>query len=266
MTIIIDIDYKKRSNLMRVLIFAHFDHIGIIRADILSFLIKANTEYDVIYFVSTNLKKSELLKIPSAITTIVRENHGYDFYSYRAGLLKFLQTNLAGINKGFVTFMNSSIIILDREKLIKNLKKSFHNNSCVYGITTSYEIQHHIQSYLITIPFDLLRNEIFLHWWQNMEPLNDKREIIFRYELGLSVLLTELGYELKSTYKPSVFVRFTKIQNPCFSQPERLLEHVGCVKVQLLRDNPHNRNLSEILEYFKESEINQRILEHVCAN
>jgi hypothetical protein len=46
----------------------------------------------------------------------VRDNTGYDFYSYRTGILPLLAENCAFQ----ITLMNTSFIILELEKLIGN--------------------------------------------------------------------------------------------------------------------------------------------------
>ena len=75
----------------KYLIFAHYHSNGLIRKDLLNFLINISKKFQHIIFVSTNLKKKERLKIPKNIKTIIRKNTGYDFYSYKIGFEYFFK-------------------------------------------------------------------------------------------------------------------------------------------------------------------------------
>ena len=73
------------------LIFAHFHSRGLIRNDILKFLIEGNSFFKKIIFVSTNLKIGERKKFPKSVKIITRKNIGYDFYSYKWGFEYYLK-------------------------------------------------------------------------------------------------------------------------------------------------------------------------------
>lgn len=244
---------------MKTLIFAHYDQFGIIRNDTVNFLNDAQSIFDKIYFISTNVNYFELQKLNSSITVIERENIGYDFFSYRIGIISLLDSMKGNIDHGYVTLMNSSFIILDASKFFVHIKKSFLDKNCITGITKSSEIKAHIQSYMITIPLKLFKNYEFFYWWQKMKPINDRNSVILNYEIGLSQKILDLGGKLLTTYKPIFFNLNFKIKNPCFNQPERLLNTVGIIKVQLIRDNPHTQNIKKIKGYFNKSKYTNEI-------
>ena len=73
------------------LIFAHYHSDGLIRTDLQDFLKKNKKIFREVVFISTNLKKSEKIKISKKIKIINRKNIGYDFYSYKVGCEYFLK-------------------------------------------------------------------------------------------------------------------------------------------------------------------------------
>jgi lipopolysaccharide biosynthesis protein len=223
------------------LVFAHHHQSGLIRSDT-STLLNALVEHiDEIYFISTNVKDSELKKLDPRITFKVRENDGYDFYSYKTGI------DLLSLKNGYdhLTLMNSSFLCSDPQKFIdfyfkQGLKEDFE----VIGLTKSWEITEHIQSYLITISGKVLQNKIFLDWWKNMVPLNIREDVILNYEIGLSNLLLKL-HKLKSVFKTGPSYN-QGILNPTHQYYLNLLKDVGILKIEIIKNNPSNVNLAPI--------------------
>jgi rhamnosyltransferase len=78
------------SNIKHALIIAHYHREGKIRTDTVDAIKLFSGVFDRVILVSTNLQDAEKAKIHQDCEVIVRENVGYDFYSYRQGLLKIL--------------------------------------------------------------------------------------------------------------------------------------------------------------------------------
>ena len=97
------------------LIFAHFHSSGLIRNDILKFLIEGNSFFKKIIFVSTNLKISERKKFPKSVKIIIRKNIGYDFYSYKWGFEYYLKELRNNFNNENLFFLNSSVLFVEKE-------------------------------------------------------------------------------------------------------------------------------------------------------
>ena len=69
---------------------------------------------DEIVFVSTNINKESALIVEKMCNLIVRENFGYDFWSYKVGIESIL--NKKSLDS--ILLVNSSVIYFNPDKLI----------------------------------------------------------------------------------------------------------------------------------------------------
>ena len=145
-----------------------------------------------------------------------------------------------------VTLMNTSFVIADPEKLCQHyMEPRVNRETCdVYGLVKSHEIVEHLQSFLLTFSNRLMRDTGFIQWWDSMQALNARHEVIYAYELGLSHFLSQAGYPLMAAMTSQ---SGTAIPNPSHANYEELLEKYGILKIELIRDNPFNINLNRIL-------------------
>ena len=101
----------------KALIIAHYHERGILRNDTIKFINSAKKSFKKIILVSTNLKKKELYKIDKTIKIIIRPNIGYDFYSYRVGIIYLLKNELNIFKK--IYLMNTSFLCLNIKIFLK---------------------------------------------------------------------------------------------------------------------------------------------------
>lgn len=256
----------------KYLIFAHYHSKGLIRKDILEFLKKSNFFFDKIIFVSTNLKVSERKKFPRSIKIISRKNIGYDFYSYKHGLNYFILNYLKKESENAdLYFLNSSVLIVETNKLIGNLKKLKIKNNEIWGLTKSYELTEHLQSYFFCFSVKVLKNKNILNWWLKIKPYKKRQTIIDKYELGLSKIMKTNDYKLcamfskniniypkniiqkiKLRYK-EVLYRQKKIykKNPTNYFWKDFYTQFGLIKIELLKLNPKNIDLADLIKIIK---------------
>lgn len=243
------------------LVFAHFHPSGLIRSDTFTLLNILIEHIDDIYFVSTNVIDSELKKLDPRIISKTRENYGYDFYSYKTG---FDLINLQN-QYDHLTLMNSSFLCADPQKFINfYFKQGLSEDFEVIGLTKSWEISEHIQSYLITISAKVLENNSFLRWWEDMNPLSIRQEVILNYEIGLSSFLLKF-YKLKSVFKTSP-ANSQEIPNPTHQFYLNLLEDVGILKIEVIKSNPWNVNLAPINKAIREDDKFLSLIKEGLAN
>lgn len=264
---------KKNSN---YLIFAHYHSKGLLRKDILDFLKKLNFFFDGIVFVSTKLDTREKLKLPKFIKIITRKNIGYDFYSYKIGLNYFFKKDLKlkSDNKNLF-FINSSIMFVDCNKLSKVMKsiKVRENQFC--GITKSYELTEHVQSYFFYFSSSMFRNKKILSWWKNIRALNKRQEIIDKYELGLSNIMKKNNFRLCSIFTKNLNLKktnpFHKIKqryreifykdiklykkNPMNYFWKDIYQKFGLLKIELIKTNPKNIDISKAKKILKKKNL-----------
>ena len=128
------------SHIRKALVIAHFHKHGSLRSDTLCNP-AVTAVFDRIILVSTNLNDAEVPKIESFCQIKVRENIGYDFFSYRTGILQLFEEDI----DYQITLMNTSFIILELEKLIANYFKLVEDPlpNELFGLTMSQEMFPH---------------------------------------------------------------------------------------------------------------------------
>lgn len=191
---------------------------------------------------STNLQDDELAKINTLCEVTVPKNIGYDFFSYRAGILQLFKEE----PEFQITLMNTSFVILEPEKLKANYFNVAEHSlpSEFFGLTISQEVFPHIQSFLMTLSPSVWSARPFIDWWQQMEPVNDRQEVINKYEIGLSLFMTAKGVSLSSAFEHSPDA---PILNPTHGSARALFDAFGIVKIETYRQNPHQLNLGFLL-------------------
>ena len=99
----------------KALIIAHFHEKGILRNDTIKLINLAKKFFKKIIVISTNLRRKELNKIDKSVKVIIRPNIGYDFYSYREGIIYLLKNELDLFKK--IYLMNTSFLCLNIKTL-----------------------------------------------------------------------------------------------------------------------------------------------------
>ncbi len=263
------------------LIFVHYHSNGLIRNDILKFLKNSNSYFQKIILISTNLKINEIKKLPKSIKIIRRQNIGYDFYSYKCGLeyyLKKLKRNYFDEN---LFFINSSVLFVEKDRLIKNIKRLKIGENEFWGLTKSYELSEHIQSYFFCFSSKILIKKNILNWWKKIKPFKKRQTIVDKYELGLSKLMLQNGVKLCSVFKKNINIypknfaqkiklRYKEIihkqkkiykKNPTNYFWKDFYNQFGLVKIELLKYNPKNIDLKDLIKIIKKKKnlINEAI-------
>ena len=253
------------------LIFAHYHSNGLIRDDILEFLRKSNTFFKKIIFITTNLKINQIKKFPKSVKIIRRKNIGYDFYSYKCGLeyyLKKLKKNYSNEN---LFFLNSSVLFIKKNRLINEIKKIKISENKFWGLTKSFELTEHIQSYFFCFSSKILLNKIIFKWWKEMRPFKKRQTIVDKYELGLSKLMIQNNIKLCSMFKKNIDIypkniaqkirlRYKEIihkqkkiykKNPTNYFWKDFYNQFGLVKIELIKYNPKNIDLKDLIKIIK---------------
>ena len=258
------------------LIFAHYHSQGMIRKDIFDFLKKSKNIFSEIIFISTKVKKDQIKEIPNKIKIIKRENFGYDFYSYKKGW-EYLKTRLKGnFSNTNLFFINSSILFVQPEKLLNLLSKKFAIiNKEFWGVSRSLELTDHIGTYCFFFSGTLFKNKNIFNWWKNIKPLNDRNEVVSKYELGLSNLMIKNNIKLNSFYKKNIKLKtnniFKKItqrykeiffktpkyykKNPINYFWRDFYSKYGIIKIKLIKDNDEKYNIKGLHSLVKKKDF-----------
>lgn len=181
-------------------VIAHYDPDGHVPLDLLNMISALKKRSDEIVFVSTNINKESLLIVEKMCNLIARENFGYDFWSYKVGIESIL--NKKSLDS--ILLINSSVIYFDPDKLIKKFFEDSPDYPALYGLTESYQIEQHVQSFWIEFcTNELINSKAFDVWWSEMVPISEQLEVIKKYEIGMSNYFKNLGVNLKALYKRS---------------------------------------------------------------
>jgi Rhamnan synthesis protein F len=263
------------------LIFAHFDINGDVRSDTRDFLFACERSNIPVIFVSTRLTVSGRAKLPPSVDVVIRENIGYDFYSYRHGLFSALGFDLSettrlehthwatAVNNSPIkklVMMNSSILIGDPGPLIEIIHRS--QQADVSGLTISKEFNCHIQSFFVSFNSATLAAAHFFHWWKEMIPINKRDAVIQKYEIGLTQWLLKNGNTIEAAFRPSASevlkaaymarrsgwllntkpLRKWKYINPTMFFWFALWRDYSIAKIELIEKNPYDFKLTRLFE------------------
>ena len=248
----------------RAVIFAHYDRHDVVDPYVYYYLKELEKSCDRLIVVSTSdLKPDDLAELETiGCTVITRENIGYDFMSYRAGLASIDYRDYDEIvicNDSVYGPLFSLAGIFD--EMVSRADVDF------WGLTSNRDIAFHLQSYFLVFRKNVLNSEAFRQFWERVDILGDKEEIIRQYEVGLSQQLIGAGFrpEVYAEYQPpagsqllAMAKRFSfrklvkkirallggeniipQVNISHFHWKELILENrMPFIKVELLRDNP----------------------------
>jgi glycosyltransferase involved in cell wall biosynthesis len=189
----------------RVAIYAHFGESAKVALHVFHYLGEIRSLGFEICFVSNSLVSSESRAKLSMLCQkfIQRENNGYDFSMWQAGLAEY---DLSKIDELLLT--NSSIV--GPFNLLSNLWQNPSLSECdFWGLTDNDEISPHLQSYFLVLHKNVIQSDCFAQFWKSLLAYTDKDQIIRSYEVGLTIWLKQNGFKCKCLYPQSeVFSRY----------------------------------------------------------
>jgi len=178
----------------RACVFVHYDKDNIVDEYVYYYLQSLKEVCSKIIFVTvSNIKVCDIKKLEKLnIQVVVRDNVGYDFYSYKVGL-NYLDLN----NFDELILCNDSAFgplfsLCDIFKYMKDKKCDF------WGITECELIKYHIQSYFLVFKKEIIDSKVFQDFWNELKIIEDKDILIKEYEVGISQLLIKNDFIAKS--------------------------------------------------------------------
>lgn len=237
-------------------LFSHFDRDCAVDDHVLFCLERLKRAGFSTVFVSTcDLPAGEIDKVaPLAAKVVVRVNGGRDFGSWHAGLLA-----AGGEASAFkrMLLINDSAYgpLYDIEPMLDGMRSRFD----MWGVTDSWEIEHHVQSYFLMFEQGAIESGFADAFWRSYDYETDKRRIIEKYEIGISRAARLAGLRIGSACEYASTLQAAKLMdeehggcgaavrqasegpvNPSHFFWRALVERQRCpfIKVELLRDNP----------------------------
>lgn len=249
------------KSVRRVAVVAHFDAEGRLTDFTRSLLGGLLEHVERIVLVSTRLAPDQAIGLDRRITVIVRENVGYDFYSFRTGILAVE----ALYSYDELIIANDSVLMIDPQGITRAFEKMDHVECDAWGMTESYEVSRHLQSYFLVFRKNTFFSQYFHQFWRDVRVLDDKWEIILSYEVGLTQWLLHHGARIAAAFQPDsasmgrLIHRLERTQerlgistaggrlgrrealraNPVHYLWDDLYRQFGFIKAEVLRDDPN---------------------------
>lgn len=195
------------SPIKRIAIFAHFDSRNRIDNYVKYYIEGLKKVADTIIFVSDGyLFDSEQLKIKHVTDKIIAARHGeYDFGSYKRG---FLYAKEYGLLEGVeeVIFANDSCYgpiypFNQMFNLMSFVGADFwgitQNKFAIKKVGGQYktDMNAHLQSYFLVLKKQVFLSDIFCQFIKNIKKEAYKEDIIINYEISLTRMLVDHGYQ-----------------------------------------------------------------------
>ena len=180
---------------MRVLaVMANYDSLGLLPLHVRHQIDDLAAFCDRLVVVSTTeyADEADADWIRERATLVRRDNIGYDFYGWKTGL------DLVGdevADYDYVVTCNDSYVGPLRP-FAEIFAEMEDRPLDAWGFNHSLRRAPHIQSFFIAYRPWVVRSRAFRAFWDRMEPVSDRMQVIGRYEIGLSAALRDAGFRL----------------------------------------------------------------------
>jgi lipopolysaccharide biosynthesis protein len=184
----------------RLCIFAHYDRDNIVDRYVLNYLQGLRSVAQHIVFVSTSRLTDPDIETLGHLcdSVITRENIGYDFMSWQAGLASI--DDIAAYDELIVC--NDSVY--GPLYPLENVFDTMARQTCdFWGITGHRHRAFHLQSYFIVFKRHMTDSKPFREFWRSITPEESKATIVEKYEIGLTD-----GF-VKEGFKPATYVHYS---------------------------------------------------------
>ncbi|MFO1470141.1 MAG: rhamnan synthesis F family protein [Turneriella sp.] len=187
---------RLNSGKKRLCVFASYSATGEVADYVLHNLAAlADCGFDIVFVTTAAvLQPADREKLTTLCMRVLRrQNTGYDFGSWKAGLFS------AGID-----YKAYDQLLMTNDSYYGPLSpwsEVFNKASTdLYGITDSYGIQYHLMSYFVLYNRNILHSTEFDRQWRNvrMIPTIMKTLIIYAYEVGMSQKFQRAGFSISA--------------------------------------------------------------------
>jgi Rhamnan synthesis protein F len=178
-------------------VFSHFDARPRVERYVLHYLrhLKACGYEIVLVSTAPGLSDEAVNELkPVCNTVCLRENVGYDFGSFKAGIT-LLKQHGAKVDRLLVA--NDSVFgpFNDMQPLLRSMERE---DIDLYGLTDSHDHGYHLQSYFISYSARVYESPVFDSFWSSVDMIssstdNFKQKIVHNYEVGGSQHFLDAG-------------------------------------------------------------------------
>lgn len=174
----------------RLAVMAHYDVAGELRPHVKGQVEALAASVDTLVVCTTaRLQDSARAWLSERARVVERANYGYDFFSYKVGLDSV--DDLSAYEE-VVVCNDSYVFPLDSYDAVF---EGMAQRPCdFWGLSAADRVAPHIQSFFVAFRPWVVSSRAFGSFWEEMEPISRRRQVIRRYEVGLSRRLYEAGF------------------------------------------------------------------------
>ena len=241
----------------RLAIFAGYDKDNIIDDYVLFYLKELSKLADIIYVADCEMPESELNKIKDYTIKAISERHGeYDFGSYKRGYIYAKENNILE-NYDYLILCNDSVYgpFFNFKEIVENMESKNTDFWSIFKCQKDKVDYEHYQSYFLSITKKLFLSKEYNDFIMSIIKEKNKREIIKKYEIGLSVLFDNFKYIGASFLDSSIKENDNDNNNIPFFNPLKSIENgFPFFKIAVFNETLftlHIDDLKKIFEYIK---------------
>ncbi|HFU4464661.1 TPA: rhamnan synthesis F family protein [Streptococcus suis] len=233
----------------RLLIYVHFNKYDAISSHVMYQLKEMKPLFSKVVFISNSQlskKNVDILFSKNLIQEFIqRENIGYDFAAWKAGLELEGLENLGQYDS--VTVMNDTCFgpLWDMAPYFNQYESDA--NIDFWGMTNHAEVKghnlyipEHLQSYFISFKNRLVVSDVFKNFWQAVRPHTDVQKVIDEYETQYTKLFTKAGFNYTAVLDTVPIYQEYFHRNFTIHYPQVLLDYkVPFIKIKTFDLSQH---------------------------
>lgn len=154
---------------------------------------------------------------PDSVLVLRRPNVGYDFGSWAVALDRY-----PGLARARQVLLANDSMLGPFRTLAPVLERMAELPVDVWGMTSSAQFGHHLQSYFLCFRDGILGDPPLRRFWRSVRVERTKQEIIMRNEVGLGRLLSREAYSTAAAFP--YYLAVASGQNPTILGWHRLID------------------------------------------
>ncbi|MEO9324931.1 rhamnan synthesis F family protein [Nocardioides sp. C4-1] len=187
----------------RIAIMAHYDPRGQVAPHVRRHVEHLAVAFDTVVVVSTaDLGPQEREWLEQRCRLIVRPNFGYDFFSYKTGLDSCADLS----DHDEVVLCNDTFVgpLVSYDEIFAGMADEPVD---FWGFTASDRNRPHLQSFFVCFRSWVVGSPAFTDFWRTLVPIDDRLQVIYRYEIGLTEALEAGGFRWKPYFEATASER-----------------------------------------------------------
>ena len=230
-------------------VYVGFDEHSRIRPDVLEQIKSLSQHYNVVYVTTSHesIRRDPLFLSLKKYTykILIRSNIGYDFGSWRAGILELDEE----IKESESLLLMNDSLYGPINSLDTAIARTLLHEADIVCMTQNMVGGQHAQSYFTSYKKSVISSKLFKVFWQTLPVYACKFTLIKECEIYWTNRLTKEGYKLAALFDTSCFGNQTHI-----NWKELIVEHgFPFVKNELILRNPVGQDLDGMDELLRKN-------------